>query len=297
MRLAVHSAVVGTLTVVVGCAAEPIVEVDNPPPAAERKCGSRDVPADEAIAIELTVPGDPVTSDFVEATFTIPVFTHVILDGNGAGDVTDAMIDAQIKVLNDAYAGATGGANMKMIFENAGVTRTTNAQWFHVSPGTAAERDMKSTLRQGGPETLNMYLADLGGGLLGWATFPSDYADDPEVDGVVVLNTSLPGGGAAPFDEGDTATHEVGHWVGLFHTFQNSCSAPGDLVKDTPRVADPNFGCPQAIDSCPSAAGDIPRPDLITNFMDYVDDACMTAFTKGQSSRANRYYSRFRAGT
>lgn len=298
MRQAARGAMLGIAVGLVGCATDPIEESPNPTPTpapTERKCGARDVPVDEAIAVELTVP-DPVTSDLVAASFQIPVFTHVILDGNGQGDVTDAMIQAQIKVLNDAYAGVTGGKDMKMSFFNAGIDRTQNADWFNVSPGTRAESDMKSSLRKGGADTLNVYLADLGGGLLGWATFPQDFTSDPDLDGVVVLNTSLPGGGASPFDEGDTLTHEVGHWVGLFHTFENGCDSPGDLVKDTPRVSQPNFGCPTAVDSCPSDAGDIKRPDLITNFMDYVDDGCMNAFTAGQSSRANRYFSRFRNG-
>jgi len=297
MKFAVQGAVLGTMTVLAGCAEDPSIDVSNPPPTpTERKCATRNVPADEAVAVELTVPGDPVTSDLEEVTFSIPVFTHVILGSGGTGDVPDSQIAAQIQVLNDAYGGHTGGANMRMSFFNAGIDRTTNAQWFTVTPDSSAERDMKSSLRKGGADTLNVYLANIGDGLLGWATFPSDYASDPDLDGVVILNTSVPGGGSAPFDEGDTLTHEAGHWVGLFHTFESGCSSPGDLVKDTPRVAQPNFGCPAAVDSCPSAAGDIKRPDLITNFMDYVDDSCMNEFTPGQKTRATRYFSRFRDG-
>ena len=154
---------------------------------------------------------------------------------------------------------------------------------------------MKTTLRKGGADTLNFYVAGIGDGLLGWATFPQDYRNDPAMDGVIVLNDSLPGGSAAPFNEGDTGTHEVGHWIGLFHTFQNGCSAPGDLVKDTPRVREPNFECKAVVDSCPSEDG-VSRADLLDNFMDYTEDSCMNKFTAGQGDRAGRYYKNFRQG-
>ena len=292
MKLATCTAVLGVFGLM-GCAAS-----ETTASLAERKCASRDVPAHEAMEIEQLVE-DPVHSDLLAAPVQIQVYTHIILDGNGGGDVSDQQILDQLQVLNDAFSGQTGGSHTKFSFVNAGIDRTNNSAWHTVSPDTDAERQMKTALRQGNAAALNMYYAEIGDGLLGWATFPSDFASDPDMDGVVMLTGSLPGGSAAPFNLGNTATHEVGHWIGLYHTFQNGCTAPGDLVKDTPRVRSPNFGCPtaQTVDSCPSDSGDPPRADLVNNFMDYVDDGCMNAFTDGQANRADRYFARFRSGS
>ena len=289
MKLAARCAVLGTFVSLAACAGQTSTI------SVERRCATRDVPDWEAVAVEQMVE-DPVSSDFVPAAIAIPVYTHVILDGTGGGDVTNQQIAAQLQVLNDSYAGSTGGAHTPFTFVDAGIDRTSNGAWFTVTPDSTAERDMKMALRKGGADALNIYFANIGDGLLGWATFPQDYTGAPKMDGVVILSGSVPGGASAPFNEGDTGTHEVGHWLGLYHTFQNGCSSPGDLVKDTPRVQEPNFGCPTAIDSCPSDNNGPARADLVNNFMDYVDDNCMNAFTQGQASRAGRYYARFRAG-
>ena len=148
---------------------------------------------------------------------------------------------------------------------------------------------MKSSLAVDPISTLNFYLCNLGGGLLGYATFPDMYPEDSPMHGVVCLTQSLPGGTANNYNEGDTGTHEVGHYVGLYHTFQGGCSEPGDSVDDTPYVASPNFGCPEGVDSCPQEG-----VDQIENFMDYTYDNCMNTFTPGQSERAHTLMALYR---
>ena len=223
---------------------------------------------------------------------TIQVWFHVITKANGAGNVTDTQINNQIKVLNDAYAGLTGGVNTGFQFVLAGVDRTANDTWFAASYGSTTETTIKNTLRKGTADDLNLYTWQPASGELGWATFPSSYSSAPKKDGVVCDWRTVPGGSMSPYNEGDTATHEVGHWVGLYHTFQGGCNGKGDYVDDTPAEKSATWGCPSGQDSCPRAAG----LDPIENFMDYSDDYCMYKFSAGQSSRASSAWASYRAG-
>ena len=130
---------------------------------------------------------------------TIPVYFHVVSSTSGEGNIPDSWLDAQIIVLNDAYAGkgpGGTGANTAYRFVIAGVTRTVNNSWFAAGPGTAAEAQMKSALRVGGPGDLNFYTNN-GGGYLGWATFPTSYASSPSMDGVVCASNAFGGAHAA----------------------------------------------------------------------------------------------------
>jgi hypothetical protein len=262
-----------------------------------RSCGTHSPDAAEAQAIEeytqmMASQRGGIQVDAIGAQRTINVYFHVVTSTSGQGNLSNAAIDAQIKVLNDAYSGATGGyatpfrfALVKSTTGDSAYSRTANNAWFTAGHGSAEETAMKTALRKGGAADLNFYSTNPGGGLLGWATFPSSYSSAPKKDGVVVLYTSLPGGTAEPYNEGDTGTHEVGHWLGLYHTFQGGCAGSGDYVSDTPAERSAAYGCPNGRDSCTSgknAAG----IDPIQNFMDYTDDYCMYKFTQGQSARA-----------
>jgi hypothetical protein len=236
---------------------------------------------------------------------TIPVVVHVVYRRD-AENISKQQINTQITVLNRDYRATNPDksnvpapwqslvTDAKVEFALAkkdpkgkptdGVTRTkTDRQSF------GADDSVKKP-SQGGVAAwpadryLNIWVCNLGGGLLGYAQFPGGPA---RTDGVVILHSGFgtTGTATAPFDLGRTATHEVGHWLNLRHIWGDTmgCSG-GDRVADTPNAAGPNYGKPTFPHiTCNNG----PNGDMFVNYMDYVDDAAMLMFTTGQVGRMN----------
>jgi hypothetical protein len=219
------------------------------------------------------------------ATPTVPVYFHVMADKAGVGNVTDAQITNQVAVLNKTFGGREAGTPATgFSFTLAGTKRYYNSTWHADRQSTT----YRAQTRLGGRNALNIWLVDFK--YLGIATFPWDYATNPRIDGIRVHFDSLPGGKIANYNLGETATHEAGHWLGLYHTFQGGCTTTNDQVGDTPAQSSSTNGCPEGRDSC-----SLPGLDPIHNYMDYSYDTCYTHFSGGQSSRMSSMWSAYRA--
>ncbi len=221
---------------------------------------------------------------------SVDVWFHVITAGQ-TGSLTNQQINEQIRVLNKTYAGQEGGDQTGFSFRLAGVTRTNNAKWYDAKPG--AEHQFKKALKRGDDGDLNVYSTS-GYLYLGWAYYPQITGSKQSyLDGIVIDWRTVPGASdayAGAYDQGETLTHEAGHWLNLAHTFENGCSAPGDFVDDTPFMSEPTGGCPEGKDTCPQ-----PGLDPIHNYMDYSFDTCYTEFTAGQTQRMRDAWLLYRA--
>jgi hypothetical protein len=248
-------------------------------------------------------------------TLTIPVVVHVLYNTT-AQNISDAQIQSQIDVLNEDYqklnADAANApslfaplvANVNIAFTLAkrtpagaatnGIIRksTTRTSWPVDNPSTGAFYEYMKQTSQGGSDPwpasqyLNLWVCNMAGGILGYAQFPGGPA---AYDGVVIQTAAFGRGGSAgaPFNLGRTATHEVGHWLNLYHIWGDDGTActGSDQVSDTPNQADENYGTPAYPNpSCSNTS------DMYMNYMDYVDDKAMYMFSTGQSSRMNALF-------
>ena len=250
-------------------------------------------PASRALVGDSEIPAGQEPSTSSSFTATIPVHFHVLAKSQKKSDgwVSDDQIHEQIAVLNAAFSGQYGGARTGFRFVLEGITRTINARW-HDMETLQAELEAKRALRVGDAKTLNIYSTSIS---LGFAYYPKivagGYGGYQDLDGVVIHFGSMPGGHIKNFNLGHTATHEVGHYLGLPHTFEQGCDGHGDYVDDTPAMKVPTSGCPEGKDTCSS-----PGLDPIHNYMDYSYDACYNQFTPGQVARAQDAWLFHRAG-
>jgi len=220
----------------------------------------------------------------------------------------DSQINEQLRVLNNDYV------NAHMSFELQETTRIESEEWFNITANSTQEIEMKTIRHRGGNGTaLNVYtvgnLVVDGNSVLGYATFPDEYQPNPNLDGIVLLYTTFPGGSNAPFNQGRTLTHEVGHWLGLYHTFQGGCSGVGEWgLGDPPTEASATFGCPTTNpDTCPGQGVDRKSTcspwgsdtysllfPAIHNYMAFTDDSCMNNFSSGQGIRSRLQFEVYR---
>jgi hypothetical protein len=235
---------------------------------------------------------------------SIPVVVHVVYKSEHE-NISDAQVQSQIQILNEDFRKQNADvasvpppfqplvADARVAFELASTDPDGNPSDGIVRVNTTkdsfSQDDGVKSASTGGSDAwpadrfLNIWVCQLGGGLLGYAQFPGGPV---ATDGVVVLHSAFgsTGTATAPFDKGRTTTHEVGHWLNLRHIWGddgNGCSG-SDFVDDTPNHAGPNYGSP----TFPSVSCDNgPDGDMFMNYMDYVDDAAMMMFSAGQAVR------------
>ncbi len=245
-----------------------------------RNCATPEATVSEIEGIRMAVRRHVEQNGIAVTGGNIKVVFHVITGRNNEGHLTDQQVANQIAELNKAYSGFYGGVNTGYTFTLAEIKRTNNRQWFACTPQSRNETNMKNSLAVSPATRLNIYSCKPGQNLLGWAYFPNSFAENNKMHGVVIHFGSVPGGYLAPYNLGGTADHEVGHYLGLYHTFQGGCNGAGDEVADTPAQATATSGCPEGKDTCAGGG-----PDPIHNYMDYSTDACYTQFTAGQDAR------------
>ena len=248
------------------------------------RCGTAPTPNDVLSQVQNAIENNKSQRRTSRNMVNVQVAFHVIYASNGAGNISNDMIIDQIEVLNDAYA------PYDIVFTLVSVDYTMNDSWYNDME--QYESAYKQQLHVDPVHHLNIYTGNMPG-LLGWSYMPYSWPENSYMHGVCLLYSCLPGGTAYPYNAGDTATHEVGHYLGLSHTFLNGCSATNDNVADTPQENDGNniYSCNNT-DTCPNDPG----MDPVHNYMTYTDDACLNQFTDGQGERMENMIATYRPG-
>lgn len=242
---------------------------------------------------------------------TLPIVFHIITSGSGATNVAATWVQRQVDQLNLDYRNLAGSTNPVAgdiqiefclalrdendnVLSEPGINRVTS-----YGAGPFSSNQMDANVKPGtiwNPnDYVNIWVADLSGGLLGYAQFPSNSTlsglntngGSANTDGVVILNTSLgsvanPNPSGGQYGMGRTLTHELGHWLGLRHIWGDGGCTVDDFCNDTPKSDAANYNC-STTNSCNDGTPD--PNDMIENYMDYTNDACMDIFTEDQKTR------------
>ena len=271
----------------------------------QRTCGSMDVleaqlEEDPKRAVKMEQIEDHLRdlelsgSREVNGVVAIPVVVHVLYNTTSE-NISDAQILSQITVLNDDFRRTNSdadetwsqAADSEIEFCMASSDPEGNATNGIVRTATSVSafgtNDAMKSSSSGGADAwpagdyLNVWVCDISGGILGYAQFPGGAAS---TDGIVIdyQYFGTIGTASAPFDLGRTATHEVGHWLNLRHIWGDGNCNADDFVTDTPSSDGANYGCATGHVSCQTT-------DMVENYMDYSDDACMNLYTAGQKNR------------
>jgi hypothetical protein len=249
--------------------------------------------ADMEAALQRTLSSPDAARVLPDGTIEISVVVNVLYRTQQE-NISNTQIRSQIDVLNEDFSGTNADYNLvPSLFRgvrsgNIGVRfrldrvvrkATTRKSW---PDNDNMKRENKGGIAATSPSTkLNIWVCNLGDGLLGFAYLPGSIS--AALDGVVVTTNAFGRVGflRAPFDRGRTATHEVGHWLNLEHIWGDE-RCGNDFVGDTPLHTEDNAGCPKF----PSRSRCSGSPVMMTmNYMDYTDDACMYMFSAGQKNR------------
>lgn len=219
-------------------------------------------------------------------------FTHLVDPQTGLGYVTSARRIKMVKALNKTFK------DSGISFKSAKTQYVYNTDFCYDMEDPATEAIVKQNYHFDPDKYLNIYTAELST-QLGWATFPVEWVFPPNnpnkwMDGVVVWHGIFPGGLNPQYNQGKRVVHEVGHWLGLLHTFQNGCTGNGDDITDTPAHKQANTGVPP--EGANNGACNPLEQAPIHNFMNYTDDVCMTHFTPEQVEKMRKLMQLFRPG-
>lgn len=273
-------------------------------PVIMRQCASNDVlqeqlKADPTLAARMNAIEsftenylrNPTANRLVNGVIEIPVVVNVLYR-TAAQNISDAQIASQIAVLNKDFSATntdynltpaifqgvrSGNINVRFVLDKTVRKSTTKTSW---STNDAMKKAANGIVPTSPTTKLNLWVCNLGGGILGYAQFPGGSS---ATDGVVIDDNAFgtTGTAAAPFNKGRTATHEVGHWMNLRHIWGDA-TCGNDQVGDTPLHNTANYGCPASGHRSTCSGTPV---EMTMNYMDYTDDACMYMFSAGQKTR------------